>query len=176
MRRIILAILLIAGGIFGQANAAPIAPPSQGECRNHLGQPVTFLPLSNQSFRRMFPMTRFGTAVMMPGGPAVIYDYQDLGRFPDQTQELVLWHECGHHQLGHLGDRRAFHGGIAEARQNENEADCQSGRNVMVHRDFTREDLEIGLAGLEATRMRDVGTHDDINDRVTLTRSCALGE
>ena len=176
MRRTLLAIILLASGIFGGVSAEPIAPPAYGECRNHQGQPVTFLPLEHHKFRMMFPITRFGTAITMPWGPTVAYDYQDLGMFPDQTQELVLWHECAHHQLGHLGQRRAFHGGIEQARQNESEADCQAGRNVMTHRKFTEADLEIGLTGLEATGMRDVGTHDDIADRVKLTRSCALGQ
>lgn len=170
-----MAIALVAAGIFTQANAAPIAPPAYGECRNASGQSVSYIPLPPPMFKQMFPGYRFGVAIPTIYGPVVMYDYQDLGQFPAQTQEIILWHECAHHELGHMNQSAAYGGhDVAQRKQSEREADCQSGKSVILRRNFSNDDLEIGLEGILNSGMYEIPTHDGAETRAARIRSCAL--
>ena len=167
MKRILLAFCLIATGIFTEAQAQYITPPTLGECRNTFNAAVPYYPLTSKRFRQMYPGKKF--AISTPMG--ILYDAQDLARFPIEFQQLVLWHECAHQALGHVPPSAA-HTGSSHV-QIEREADCLAAKKAI--RVFTPEQFEKAMAGLRMSGKEMAGSlgHDSAKEREELSRSCA---
>ena len=165
MRGIFLAFLLLFGAA---ASADPVVPPTYGECRDHLDRPVKFIGVNHQTFRMLNPRSTFATTSSR--FPAVMYDYEHLGMYPHEFIQMVLWHECGHHRLGHLA-RSAFSRDVRVKRDRENEADCYAGEK-MRQIGYTTEEIKIATDTLRTIGMGEDITHQNSVARADVVHQC----
>lgn len=129
MRRYILAFILLIGSTLSLS--APISPPAPGECRNYFGSPVRYIPLPSHAFDRLFPNYMFAAAI---SSNLIVYDLRELGSVSPELQELVYWHECAHHALGHTIS--SAYQSQSSRRHEEDQADCYAAKAAKKNRSF----------------------------------------
>lgn len=154
-----------------QANPAYqnlVPQPETGECSTLAGNPVKYVPLPAYIFKKSFPEVLYAfSTTNQRGEPRVVYNVDSVAREPKEFQELIYWHECGHHTLGHVPSAHAY-GMWSSEKRDEYQADCFSARAVKEHRKFSPSDMYRGVAG-----MRDAGIGIK---RIFLTWSCAVSQ
>ncbi len=161
VKKFVFAFILLAGGFFSNASAELIDLPETGECISITNQPVQYIPLSTNEFKKLFPNYMFGMSLP---GPLVVIDAQTLGLTPPEFQELVFWHECGHHALGHIPPSSAFNQPDSGSKR-EKDADCYAAKRVKKYRGFKPINM---LKATEA--MRIIGMPQE---RIAITWECA---
>jgi len=115
MTRFLLLPLLFASGVFGQSV----------NCVDALGTPV---PVLNARINDI------GQATIYQGRPVILFNEAYASTMPDDVVTFFLYHECGHHALGHvIGAGYVF--------TNEQAADCWAARTLVSSGQFDADDI-----------------------------------
>ena len=152
MKRLLIALIFLFTGV---AFANPptyyntLSPPKYGECTNQAGKAIRYIPYPHHIFKMMYPGARF--AVARGDAPLIVYDPQDISRLPKEHQEVIWWHECGHHALGHM--TAGYTNNREERMTHETEADCYAGQAVREKRDFEPNDLKVAIKSMHRMGM-----------------------
>ncbi len=151
-------ILLFAGNVL----ADTLSPPVDGECTNDQGEPIRYIALPHRTFKKIFPDLWFATARK----DVVLYDYQAMSKIAPEHQEIVYWHECGHHALGHV-PLTAYDGPAAVIRD-ESEADCYAAQASREKRGFKPSDIHKATQSMQSIGMSP--------KRIAITWQCAASQ
>ncbi len=174
MWRILLALFLLVGfSLPLQAAPTEVVAPAYGECRDMNGKPVRYIGVSARKFRSMGIMTAFATT---SPGRKVIYDRDSLSLMPEQFQQMVLWHECGHYVLGHLHPAAFNSTSPKVVQERERAADCYAAKMMVGHLGYDEADIEVATSTLRHMDRVFMGisiTHDRPSDRADIVEACA---
>lgn len=104
------------------------------KCHDVQGRQVGFFATSHAQMQRMDRFLGFAS----PTEPQVVYDAERFRHLPHIVQHIVMEHECGHKELGHVR-AHAFSdkGGTGE------EADCYAGLMLRLKWNYGAADFKV---------------------------------
>lgn len=103
-------------------------------CKNRLGIAVQFVAVGHEEFNQVAQGLTMAAAVgHMSPAPLVFLDKEIITRFPAPFQRSVFFHECAHHEKGHILPTQEF----------EDEADCESMKSMKQSGELDSSSLDI---------------------------------
>ncbi len=112
--------------VFGLALTVPGLLAQSITCEDALGTPVTVIPTP--------ALNDIGQASVYRGRPVIFFNAAFAQRFPSDVVTFFLYHECGHHALGHVL-------GAGFPLANEQAADCWAARTLVSQGKFDEDDI-----------------------------------
>lgn len=173
--RNVLTCAAVLTGLSGSFNEAASAPQSVTGIHHQVpvcyasdGQRVRFRT-ANSAYLAAHGAS-LGLAMIERGRPVVYYDANTLSRYSRAFSKFILYHECGHHALGH----GPMHNHSPQnLHRREMEADCYAMQRLMRDRGYRRAELEGIISGFRAaTSPHATHTHPSFNARRAALEGC----
>lgn len=145
------------------------APPV---CVDDRGMEVTYKFTTGEGLRGR--VVNFAAAMRDPevtGKPFILLDAPLLAMMTPQFQNLNYYHECAHHELGHLNKLPKEYS-KAEKRAIEGEADCEAAKKLSAEIGYRREDMNILYRNLTSIWQQEGRSYDHARARIGGIDSC----
>lgn len=167
--RLLLAFVLSVGFI-STTNAALVAAPAYGECRDHLNNPIKYVGVNVITFKILRPNATLASTTNRP--KIIIYDAESLSYLPPQFQQMVYQHECGHFELGHLVPS-AFSQHPSIASRRERQADCYAGIAMRYKLGFSDQDIKVATDTMVSLNLGNSLRHGSSESRAETILQCS---